>query len=147
MAKTIAIGADHAGYKLKEELKRYLDRIGVAYIDLGAYGYDKTDDYPDFARKVSKYTAKNNTKGILVCGTGFGMCIAANKVRGIRAVSVDTVRDAKLSRRHNDSNVLCLYGWGAERLLIKKIVKAWLNEKFEGGRHRRRINKIKKMEH
>ena len=144
MAKTIAIGADHAGFKLKEELKRFLDKQGIKHIDLGAYGYDKGDDYPDFAQKVGKYVAKNNTKGILICGTGFGMSIAANKIKGVRAVAPDSVKDAKLTRQHNDANILCLYGWGAERPLIKRIVKAWLNEKFEGGRHRRRVKKIER---
>lgn len=145
MAKTIAIGADHRGFKLKEELKRYLDKQGVNYIDLGAYGYNKVDDYPDFASKVAKYISKNNTKGILVCGTGFGMCMAANKVRDVRAVHVTDIKSAKLTRQKNDANTLCLAGNGANPALMKRIVKAFLNERFKGGRHKRRLNKIKKI--
>jgi ribose 5-phosphate isomerase B len=149
MKKTVIyLGADHAGFKLKEQIKKYLLGLDFEIKDLGAFKFDKNDDYPDFGFAVAKTVAKNkNSMGILVCGSSFGVCIAANKVRGIRAVSIDNVKDAKLSREHNDANVLCLSGWNLKFNLAKKIITAWLKTKFSNApRHRRRLNKIRKFE-
>ncbi len=142
------LGADHAGFKLKEQIKKYLTSQEVKFADLGNLRLDKNDDYPDFGYKVAKAVAKDkNSKGILICGTSFGVCIVANKVKGIRAVSVSNVKDAKLSREHNDSNVLCLSGWDLKPDLAQKIIKVWLNAKFNNEpRHKRRLAKIKKYE-
>ncbi len=144
----IYLGADHAGFKLKEQIKKYLQAQRIKFIDLGNLKLDKNDDYPDFGYKVAKKVAKNkDSKGILICGTSYGVCIVANKVKGIRAVSISTVKDAKLSREHNNANVLCLSGWNLKFDLAKKIIMVWLNTSFsQAKRHQRRINKIKKIE-
>lgn len=144
--KTIAIGADHAGFKLKEEIKKYLDKNKIGYVDFGAYKLNKTDDYPDFALKVAKYVAKNKTKGILFCMSGGGMSMAANKVKGIRSIHVFSIKGAKHARNHDDANVLCVGTMDVKTPNAKRIVGVWLKEKFQGGRHTRRLNKIKKME-
>ena len=142
------IGADHAGFKLKEQIKKYLLAQKVKFADLGNFKLDKNDDYPDFGYKVAKAVAKNkDSKGILICGTSFGVCIVANKVKGIRAVSISNLKDARLSRQHNDANILCLSGWDLKLDMAQKIIKVWLNTKFSGAaRHIRRINLIKKIE-
>lgn len=145
MAKKIALGADHAGFRLKEQIKHYLDKKKVGYIDLGAHGLNKADDYPDFAVEVARFVARKKTKGILVCGSGVGMAMAANKVKGIRAAAVYDVKMARLSRQHDDANVLCLAGRMTKPELAKRIVSVWLKEKFQGGRHRRRVEKIKRI--
>ena len=144
----IYLGADHAGFKLKELIKKYLQTQELAFQDLGNFKFKKNDDYPDFGYKVAKTVAKTKgSKGILVCGSSYGVCIVANKVKGIRAVSIGSVKDAKLSREHNDANILCLSGWGLKTDLAKKILKTWLNTFFSGAkRHQRRVNKIKKIE-
>lgn len=142
------LGADHAGFKLKEQIKKYLQSQKVKFNDLGNLKLDKNDDYPDFGFKVAKAVAKDQgSRGILICGTSFGVCIVANKVKGIRAVSIDNVKDAKLSRQHNDANVLCLSGWDLKLPLAQKIIKVWLDTEFSGAsRHKRRLNKIVKIE-
>jgi ribose 5-phosphate isomerase B len=144
--KKIYIGADHAGFALKEQLKSFLDKNKIAYEDLGAFVYNKDDDYPDFALKVAHQAVKNNAGGILICGSGQGMCVTANKVKGAMAVLVNNEKDAKQSREHINSNVLCLPGY----LTVKKanaIVKIWLNTKFtQAIRHKRRLEKIRKIE-
>ncbi len=144
----IYLGADHGGFKLKQAIIQYLANLNLEYKDLGNFKLEKDDDYPDYGYKVAKAVAKDkNSKGILICGSSFGVCIVANKVKGIRAVSVSTVNDAKLSREHNHANVLCLSGWDTSVIKAKKIVKAWLNTKFSNKpRHRRRLNKIKQIE-
>jgi len=144
----IYIGADHAGFKLKEQIEKYLSAQKMKYIDLGNLKLDKNDDYPDFGFKVAQAVANDKyAKGILICGSSFGVCIVANKVKGIRAVSISNVKDAKLSRQHNDANVLCLSGWDLKSEVAKKIIKVWLNTKFSNvARHKRRLNKIKKFE-
>jgi ribose 5-phosphate isomerase B len=146
--EVIYLGADHAGLKLKEQIKRYLLTQGVLLKDLGAFKFNKNDDYPDFGYKVAKAVVRDkNSKGILICGSSFGVCIVANKVRGIRAVSIDNVKDAKLSRQHNDANVLCLSGWNLKLDMAKKIITIWLRTKFSNApRHKRRLAKIKKYE-
>lgn len=143
----VFIGADHAGFELKEKMKDFVELLGYTVRDMGNWVYDKDDDYPDFALKVSKEVTKGKGKGILFCGSAEGMCIAANKVKGVRAVAVDEAKLAEKAREHNDANVLCLSGWYTKPDLAKKIIKVFLKTKFSGvKRHIRRINKIKKIE-
>lgn len=142
--RVVYLGADHAGFGVKEKLKKFLDRKKISYEDLGAEKYDKKDDYPNFAIKVGEKVAKDkNARGILVCGSGAGMTIAANKVRGVRAVAAYDEYSARMSREHNDTNVLGLRGRNFPFDKIKKIVSIWLKTKFSNGeRHIRRIKKI-----
>lgn len=141
----VYIGADHAGFKLKQKLIPFLKK-NHQVVDVGAKKFNKTDDYPDFAKKVAKNIKKDN-KGILICGSAEGICIAANKFKGIRAVAVWTKTNAKLSRQHNDANILCLSGWQLPLSRAKAIAKTWLATKFSNEkRHIRRLNKIKRFE-
>jgi ribose 5-phosphate isomerase B len=143
---TVHIGADHAGFALKEHLKKFLQAKGYTIKDHGAHKLVKTDDYPDYAAKVSKAVQKKGM-GILVCGSAEGICIAANKIRGIRGVAVWNLQNAKLSRQHNDANVLCLSGWQLPKKTAEKIVLTWIKTPFsKEQRHVRRINKIKRLE-
>lgn len=144
----IFIGSDHAGFKLKEQIKKYLTKLKVKYEDLGNQQFDPTDDYPDYAKKVAQKVAKTkNNKGILICDSGAGMCIAANKVKGIRAVNAYTPKIAIKSRQHNNTNILCLGQSYISSSQAKKIIKVWLQTKFSrGARHCRRVNKIKQIE-
>ena len=140
--KKIFIASDHAGYKLKELIKNYLDKKKFLYNDLGPNSISRVD-YPDFAHKVAKKVKINkNYVGILVCGSGMGMNIAANKHKNIRAAQCFNLKSTKLSRLHNDANIITL----GSRLLSKnnalKCVGVFLNTKFEGGRHSKRIKKI-----
>ncbi len=143
----IYIGADHAGFSLKEKIKKYLDKTGIAYVDLGGKG-EAGDDYPDYAFRVAERVVRDkNSKGILICGTGTGMVIAANKIKGIRAAVAYDNYSAKMAREHNDANVLCLRGRKFSDEKNLKFVKIWLNTRFSGARrHNRRIKKIKKYE-
>ncbi len=142
----IYLGADHAGYALKEHLKKFLQKKGYTVKDLGAHKLDKTDDYPDYAAKVAKAVQKNG-KGILLCGSAEGICIAANKFKEIRAVPVWSLQNAKLSRQHNDANILCLSGWQMPKKKTEQIVLTWLKTPFSGeARHIRRIKKIARLE-
>ena len=140
--KKIFLSSDHAGYKLKESIKLYLDSKKVRYKDLGPFNNNRVD-YPDYAHKVAKKvkTDKNNI-GILVCGSGMGMNIAANRHKNIRAAQCFNLKSTKLSRLHNDANIITL----GSRLLTKKdalnFVNIFLKTKFEGGRHAKRIKKI-----
>ncbi|MDO8741087.1 MAG: ribose 5-phosphate isomerase B [Candidatus Woesearchaeota archaeon] len=142
------IGADHAGFKLKEFIKNYFIKEGISFADVGALKEVPADDYPDFALKLSKAVAKNKgSQGILICGTGVGMCIAANKVKGIKAANVYDEYTAKFSRLHNDANVICLRGWEVDFKRSLESLKIWLNTKFDGDKRLvRRINKIKRIE-
>tara|TARA_Y100001935_G_scaffold166438_1_gene137063 strand:+ start:36 stop:455 length:420 start_codon:yes stop_codon:yes gene_type:complete len=136
--KTVYIASDHAGYKLKTELIRIFPEIA----DLGTKS-DKSVDYPDFAHKLTKEVLKNKRNiGILICGTGVGMSIAANRKKGIRAGLVNNAKIARLIRKHNDANVLVLPGRFININEAKKSVQAFLYTKFESGRHKKRINKI-----
>ena|SRR3989344_8247342 len=140
----IYLGADHAGFKLKEHLKKALANSNT--IDISPE-YEKDDDYPDIAAKVARAVAKNKAKGILFCGSAEGVCIAANKIKGIRAVAVWSEKNAKLSREHNDANVLCLSGWQLSPKKAVSIAKLWLKTPFSNeSRHKRRIAKIKRLE-
>jgi ribose 5-phosphate isomerase B len=144
----IFIGADHAGFKLKEAVKKWLSKSGYTVVDCGAVKLDPKDDYPDYAAKVAKkVVATKNAWGILVCGSSEGVCLAANKVTGIRAVNVYDVDPAKKSREHLDANVLCLSGWYLWQNQALSITKTWLTTPFSGeARHVRRIAKIAKLE-
>lgn len=144
----IYLGADHAGFRLKEQIKKYLHDQKLKFEDLGNLKLEKNDDYPEYGHKVAKAVAsEKDSMGILICGTSYGICIVANKVKGTRAVSVNTVREAKLSREHNNANILCLSGWDISINKAKKIIKAWLNTKFSTHpRHHRRVYQIKKIE-
>jgi ribose 5-phosphate isomerase B len=139
----VIIASDHAGLRLKEKVKRYLERRKIEYEDLGTESFTSVD-YPDYALKVTEKVVKNkNTRGILICGTGTGMTIAANKVKGIRAVAAYDAYSAKMSRIDNDTNVLGLRGRFFPFEKIRKIITVWLDTPFSGEiRHKRRIKKI-----
>lgn len=143
----VYLGADHAGFELKEKIKKFLDFKKISYEDSGTFS-EKRVDYSDYAIKVGKRVAKEKgAKGILVCGTGIGMCIAANKVKGIRAAMVYDKHTARLSREHNDANVLCLRGRDFPADENLRLLEIWLEAKFSGEkRHLRRIRKIKEYE-
>lgn len=142
----VALGADHGGYELKEEIKSVLDEAGVDYEDLGCDCSDSVD-YPDYAVPVAeKVTAGEVDRGILVCGTGIGMSIAANKVNGIRCALVHDVFSAKMTRAHNDSNVLAMGARVIGSGLAGEIVKAWISTEHVGGRHADRIQKVAAIE-
>ena len=141
----IAIGCDHRGLNLKQFIIKLVTEAGYSYEDFGSYNTDSVD-YPDIAKKVVEAVAMvYSERGILICGTGIGMCITANKVKGIRAALCHNVFSARRSRQHNDANVLCL-GEEQEQDIVREIVKTFLATEFEGGRHQRRLNKIKAME-
>jgi len=142
----IAIGSDHRGFALKEALKGLLGELGHEWVDFGCQGEDPVD-YPDIAGPLGEAVAAGEyQRGILICGNGIGMSIAANKVKGVLAALCDDTFAARLARRHNDANVLCLGAWRIGRGLAEEIVKAFLSEDFEGGRHARRLEKIRAME-
>jgi ribose 5-phosphate isomerase B len=142
----IAIGADHAGYAAKEEVMGWLRDWGHEVDDLGTHGPDPVD-YPLYAARVAAQVAgRRDDLGILVCGSGIGVCIAANKVPGIRAAYATDTYSAKMARAHNDANVLCLGARVTGPELMKELVSAFLASSFEGGRHQRRIEQIEKIE-
>lgn len=144
--KKIAVGADHAGFELKEKIKKVLEELGYQVVDFGTNSTDSVD-YPLIAKDLAKSVAhKNPPKGILVCGTGIGMSIAANKIKGIIAAHCTDIETAKLARLHNNSNILTLGGRTTGYELAKEIVKAWLETDFEGGRHQRRVQEIRDLE-
>ncbi len=142
------LGADHGGFKLKEQIKKYLLAQKIKFIDLGSFNLDADDDFPQYSFKVGQAVVRDKkSAGILICGTGFGVCIAANKVKGVRAVTIRNVAEAKSARMHNDANIMCFSGWDLQPDLAKKIIKVWLNTKFSNAsRHKRRLDKIKKYE-
>jgi ribose 5-phosphate isomerase B len=138
----IAIGADHAGYELKEKIKEFLKSLGADFKDYGTSSTESTD-YPDYAHAVAQAVSKGEAdKGILVCGTGIGMAITANKHQGIRAANVESQEAARLSREHNDANIIALGARLTPTEKAKEIIKVFLTTKFEGGRHQRRVDKI-----
>lgn len=142
----IALGADHGGFHLKEDIKKLLDSINVAYEDLGC-DCEQSVDYPDYALPVAERVAAGEfDRGILICGTGIGMSIAANKVKGVRCALVHDLFSAKATREHNDSNVLAMGARVIGPGLALEIVKVWLGTEFEGGRHQNRLDKIQKIE-
>ncbi|GLH64066.1 MULTISPECIES: ribose 5-phosphate isomerase B [Bacillaceae] len=142
----VAIASDHGGIHIREEIKKLMDEMGIEYIDLGCE-CETSVDYPDYAIPVAEKVANGEVdRGILICGTGIGMTIAANKVKGIRCALCHDVYSAKLTRQHNDSNILAM----GERVigpgLAREIAKVWLTTEFEGGRHARRVEKITQYE-
>lgn len=141
----IVIGSDHGGFQYKEIIKNYLTEAGYEVIDMGTDS-SKSVDYPDFAQKVSETVVQEKILGILICGTGIGVSIAANKMSGVRAALCHDTFSAKMARRHNDSNVLALGQRVIGEGLLLEIVETWLNEEFEHGRHEKRVDKIKAME-
>ena len=144
--KQVAIGADHAGFELKEKIKSLLENLNYKVIDFGTNSSDSVD-YPLIAKEVASHVVnKNPNKGILVCGTGIGMSIAANKVKGIIAALCNDVETAELARKHNNSNILTLGGRTTNLEIAKEIVKKWLETDFEGGRHQRRVQEIRELE-
>lgn len=145
----IYLGADHNGFKLKEKIKKYLKTKNINYKDLGNHRLDPLDDYPDFAYKVAQKVKKGkNNMGILVCGSSHGVCITANKIKGIRAAEISTIKDAKFARADTDCNIMCLGGWKIKSFQkVKRIIDTWLNTPFsKATRHQRRINKITRIE-
>lgn len=142
----IAIGSDHGGFKLKAKLIKYLEEAGHAVRDFGSFG-EESCDYPIFARKVSKaVSSRRFNRGILACKTGIGMAVAANKIKDIRAAVIHDIESAVSSREHNDCNVIVFGSRFINLPKAKKILKVWLKTRALGGRHRRRVNQIKKLE-
>jgi ribose 5-phosphate isomerase B len=142
----IALGADHRGFKLKEMVKTSLAKRGIEFEDFGAFSEDSAD-YPDFGLQAAKAVANKTADfGVLICGTGNGMAIAANKVKGIRAGLVFTPDMARLTRAHNNANVLVMAELFTPESMLEEILDNFLNTKFEGGRHGRRIAKIEEFE-
>ncbi len=142
----VAIGCDHAGVSMKSEIVPVLDELSIEWEDFGTKD-EESVDYPDFGEKVSEAVSKGNVdRGILICGTGIGMSIVANKVSGIRAALCQEDYSAKMSRLHNDANVLVLPGRIIDKERATEIVKTWFTTDFEGGRHQRRLDKITDIE-
>ncbi len=142
----IAIGADHAGYELKEKLKRWLVQHGIDVDDRGTNSTESVD-YPDYAQAVAEEVSRKDADfGILVCGSGIGMAITANKVPGVRAANVSSEHEAELSRAHNDANVLTLGARLLDEHSAFQILDVWLSTAFAGGRHQRRVDKIREIE-
>ena len=144
----IALGADHAGHKLKEKLAAYLRKFrrGLLVSDFGTDS-EESCDYPDYALKVARAVSRGHADyGILACGSGIGMAMAANKVKGIRAAVARDERDAKMSRLHNNANILCFGGRRTSAKKAVKLAKIFISTRFEGGRHSRRIRKIAKLD-
>ena len=142
----VVLASDHRGYRLKESLKTFLEEKGVEFFDVGTFSDDSVD-YPDFAMLAAEKVSHGDyARGIFICGSGIGMCVVANKFPGVRAAVCHDVSSAEMSRKHNDSNIL---GLGADVIneeLARKILQVWLETKFEGGRHLRRVQKISEIE-
>jgi len=141
----IIIGADHGGYKLKETIKKFIEKLNIPVKDMGTNSLDSVD-YPIYAKKVAEEVKKDNNKlGILICGTGLGMSMTANKIKGIRAAVAYNESTAKLARRHNNANILCLGGRELKEEEAKKITKTFIKTEFSNEeRHKRRIGEIEK---
>jgi RpiB/LacA/LacB family sugar-phosphate isomerase len=142
----IIIGSDHAGFALKESVKGFLSSAGFRVFDAGTYR-DESVDYPDYGvLTAGRVSSGEFEKGILVCGSGVGMAIVANKFPGVRAVLCLDEETARLSRQHNDSNILVLAGRKTETAAAERIIKTWMETPFEGGRHQKRLDKIRELE-
>lgn len=137
----IIIGSDHAGFELKERLITYLQDHDYETVDVGTYSKESTD-YPDYAHEVAKQVVENKVVGILICGSANGVCMTANKHKGIRAAVCWTTEIASLARKHNDANICCLPARFISEELALQITQTFLDQDFEGGRHARRVNKI-----
>jgi ribose 5-phosphate isomerase B len=142
----VALGSDHAGFEMKQAVRDYLAANSIEVEDVGTFSGGRVD-YPDYAEKVGLEVRDGRVdRGILVCGTGIGVCIAANKIHGIRAAAPWSADTARLSRQHNDANVLCLSGRQMGKALVLDLVRIWLETTFDGGRHQQRIDKITNLE-
>ncbi len=142
----IAVGSDHRGVRLKSTIVELLQQWGHQVRDVGTHGTQSVD-YPDVARQVACLVRDGEVdRGVLICGTGLGMCIAANKVPGVRAAPCHDELTAELSRRHNDANVLCLSGEMLNEQVVQRLLQIWLETPFDGGRHARRVEKISQLE-
>ena len=142
----IVVGSDHRGYKAKEVIKTIVTQLGHECLDVGTDSSDPVD-YPDYAYLAATAVAKNEAdRAILICGTGIGTSITANKIKGIKAALCHDELSAQISRDHNDANVLCVSGDLIGKVLMRKMVEVWLSTEFSGGRHQRRINKITAIE-
>ena len=140
--KKICISSDHAGYKLKEHIKTYLIDKEIPLIDLGPFK-NSSVDYPDYAKKIARrISSKKSEVGILICGSGTGMAISANKTRGIRAAVCYNIKSTRLSRQHNNANIIALGSRLTKKTTALKLISVFLSTKFEGGRHLRRVKKI-----
>ncbi len=140
--KKICISSDHAGYKLKEQIKNFLIRQNIFIIDLGPFEL-KSVDYPDYAKKLARrISSKKSDIGVLVCGSGTGMAISANKIKGIRAAVCYNAKSTRLSREHNNANIIALGSRLTKKKDVMKLIKIFINTKFQGGRHLRRVKKI-----
>ena len=143
----IFLGSDHGGFSFKEKIKEFLNELKVEYMDLGNFKFKPEDDFVDYALAVANKVVETGEKGILICTNGLGMCIAANKIKGIRAVAPTTKKVAIQSREHLDANVLCLGAHVVSFRNVKKIIKAWLEtDFFRKDRYIRRLEKIRKIE-
>ncbi len=144
MVQKVGIGSDHAGFEAKEAIKKFLTDENIEFVDYGTFSKDSCD-YPDYARKVAEAVSTGECeRGILCCGSGIGVSIVANKVRKVRAALCHDVESAKLSRQHNDSNVICFSARTTPPDEIESMLKAWFTTAFEGGRHKTRVEKIEK---
>lgn len=144
--KPIALASDHAGYPLKEELKKHFDKIGVEYVDYGTYGLESVN-YPEYAHKLCVAIQTGEcTLGILVCGTGIGMSMAANKHKGIRAAACSDTFSARFTRMHNDANVLCMGARVVGAGLAEDMADLFLTTEFEGGRHQKRVDMLNALD-
>jgi len=142
----IALGSDHAGFELKEDLRAYLADLEIEGLDLGAYSPDAVD-YPDVAAQVAQKVSRGEVeRGLLICGAGIGMSIAANRFPGVRAALCHDSFTARVSREHNDANILVLGGRLIGKGLAREILQIWLKTEFQGGRHQRRLDKITALE-
>jgi ribose 5-phosphate isomerase B len=142
----IAVGTDHRGYQIRSKVIELVERLGHEVEDVGTFSSEAVD-YPDIAAQVSRKVSQGEAdRGILVCGTGLGMCIAANKLQGIRAAACHDDLTAEMSRRHSDANVLCLSADLLGERLINRMIELWLSTPFEGGRHAQRIEKMAELE-
>lgn len=147
MNKKIILGADHGGYYLKEEIKKFLKKEGYDFEDVGNARYDSEDDYVDYAVKVARKVAGKNALGVLLCRSAAGMVIAANKIKGSRAVAAFGIKSAVHSREHNDANIIALSGTWLTTKKATEILSAWLSAEFtREERHIRRVEKIKRLE-
>ncbi len=142
----IAIACDHGAYTLKEELKKHLEKRGLEYKDFGTYSLDSCD-YPDYAAPAAKAVASGECdRGIVLCTTGIGVSITCNKVKGIRCALLSDVMSARLTRQHNDTNMMAIGAGVVGPMLALEIVDTWLDTEFEGGRHQRRVDKMTALE-
>jgi ribose 5-phosphate isomerase B len=142
----VVLASDHRGYQLKDSLKKFFEERKIEFLDVGTFSADSVD-YPDFAMLAAEKVSHGDyDRGILICGSGIGMCIVANKFPGVRAAVCHDIAAAEMSRKHNDSNMLGLGADVVNEELARKILYVWLETKFEGGRHLRRIQKISEIE-